>query len=169
MSSESLPFKLKPEEMVLWRGTPERLPYIGKSLIFTIFGLFLAIPATAVINEMREAPLILLLPPTIVAVIGYLFAIIPPIRSVISYGNVEYFITNQRVIITGGILEKSIRTVDLDEIESVVIRRGFWDRKFGTSTLYLIIRGVLMLPSFSSIRDAERAKSLIEDLTSRPG
>ncbi|HIE23039.1 MAG TPA: hypothetical protein EYP68_02290 [Candidatus Korarchaeota archaeon] len=164
MSEEKLPFSLRPNERILWSGRPETAPYIGKSLIFTIVGFFFAIPATAVLLEIRGAPLLFLLPPSIIAMIGCLLAIIPPLRNILSLKRVKYIITNKRVVILGGALDLSVKTIDFPDIESIVIRRGFWDRKFGTSTLYLIIRGVLIVPSFSSISDAERVKELIEKL-----
>ena len=164
MSREQLPFSLRSGESVLWSERPETAPYIGKSLIFTIVGLFFAIPATAVILEIKGAPLVLLIFPGIIAVVGYLLAIIPPLASILSLKRVKYIITNQRIVILGGVFDLSVRTVDFSEVESVVIRRGFWDKRFGTSTLYLIVKGVFIVPSFSSITNADEAKELIEKM-----
>ncbi len=162
MSREELPFGLESDERVLWSKRPETAPYLGKSLIFTILGLFFAIPATAVLIEIKSAPLFLLALPGIIAIVGYFLAIIPPLAKVLSLKKVKYLITNKRIVILGGVFDSSIKTIDFSDIESVIIRRGFWDKRFGTSTLYIIVKGVFIVPSFSSITNAEEAKELIE-------
>lgn len=164
MSGGQLPFTLRPDERILWSGRPKKIPFIGKSLIFTVIGLLFAIPATAVLLQISEAPALLLIPPLVIAAVGYLLAIVFPLRSVLSAGKVRYYITNQRIVILDGALEVSAETIEFSDLESVVIRRGFWDKKFGTSTLYLIIKGFFIHPSFSSIVDADRARRLIEGL-----
>jgi len=169
MLREQLPFSLRSNESVLWSERPEAVPYIGKSLIFTIVGLFFAIPATAVIIEIKGAPLHLSIFPFIIAVVGYLLATIPPLTSILSLKRVKYIITNQRIVILGGVFDLSVRSIDYSEVESVVIRRGFWDKRFGTSTLYLIIKGAFIVPSFSSIMNADKAKELIEKMIAEKG
>ena len=164
MPGEQPPFTLRPDERILWSGRPRKVPFIGKSLIFTVIGLLFAIPATAVLLQISEAPILLIIPPLAIAVAGYLLAIVFPLRSVLSAGKVRYYVTNQRIVILDGALEVSARTIEFSDLESVVIRRGFWDRKFGTSTLYLIIKGLFIHPSFSSIVDADGARRIIERL-----
>ncbi|GEM_PF-3496944 len=164
MSEELLPISLRSGERVLWSESPKKAPFIMKSLIFTLVGLFLALPATAVLLEIAGAPLLLLVFPGLIAIIGYLIAIIPPLRNILSLRRIKYIVTNERIVILGGALGLSVRTIEFPEIEAVVVRKGFWDKRFGTSTLYLIIKGIFILPSFSSITNANSAKRLIERL-----
>ena len=59
-----------------------------------------------------------------------------------SYGNIQYMVTNQRIIIRQGVLGSSTRFIDLALVQEVSVNIGYFDRFFGTGTVAFRTAGV---------------------------
>jgi len=66
---------------------------------------------------------------------GLSLALIPIMVGLIRYGNIEYMITNQRMIIKTGFMGHDTQFLDLDKIMDIYVHVGFIDKIFGTGTV----------------------------------
>ncbi len=72
-------------------------------------------------------------------IIVLLLALIASVATAyIAYGKYEYWITNQRVVGSRGVIGYSIDSIPLEMIADVVVNRGIVDRLLNLSTLFIM-------------------------------
>jgi hypothetical protein len=122
---------------------------------------------------------------------SFLFLFYTPYRLRKGARNTEYMVTNQRVFfetlgeyafeeftnMMGG--PRTIKVVNLEDVQEVYVKRGVHERIFGTSTLYVLFRGfqrttkhwgaegqVILFhnpPSFAFIKEAYKVQEIIQE------
>lgn len=131
------------DEEILWQGKPHKLCYILKSfgrllpvaLFFLIFDTFFII--TIALTDASAGVLLFL-------VIFFAFHLLPVwkcvgklIGSSIEHKNVEYVITNRRVIACSGIVGLDFESMNYSDISNVRVDVSIFERFFGTGTVVI--------------------------------
>ena len=134
---------LHPNEKILWQGKPvfKAFVFAGHNIGLFIFGLvFMAFPLFFFFLTIQSGapapPLIFNLFPLLFVLIGFGIAFGTPISSILAYGNTEYAITNQRLIIQTGALSLKTRFIEFEKIQEVNIKIGLFDKLFGSGGIY---------------------------------
>ncbi len=153
----------EPGESVLWQGKPVFWPFVLHAVPILVFGLVwgafdLGLVGAAAHNVAR---------PTDSHVLGF-FMIAHSIPAwggvlyflylVLSYGNTRYAYTNRRMLMRGGVLGTSFKSIDYDRIQELDVVVGFVDRLFDVGTVRAFsgattAKGAPIYDSFVSIRD----------------
>jgi PH (Pleckstrin Homology) domain-containing protein len=117
---------LDPNETIIWRGRPRYGAYVLSFVPVTIVGLFwcsfLSMFYWAALSQ-RSVPFfawLILIPHTVVG-FGLL---VSPLLASLAYPNIEYALTNKRVITKSGLLSQTFETVDYTELSDVSVRVG---------------------------------------------
>ncbi len=134
---------LSRNESILWRGRPVRKAFILPALGSVPFGLFfLAFFAFWLWGASSGGA------PSFFNLFGSLFAILgigitfgPAVWQLLKYNNTEYVITDKRVITQSGVVGLDTRFVDFEKIQEVYVKIGFFDRLFGTGSVYVMTAG----------------------------
>ncbi|MBQ8248070.1 MAG: PH domain-containing protein [Lachnospiraceae bacterium] len=130
-------------EEILWRGKPQKLCYILKSfgrllpaaLIFLAFDVFFIgiIASTGAFAEMWPF-----------LVFFFAFHLLPVWKCIgklitanLEYKNVEYAITNRRIIARTGIIGLDFDGIDYSDISNVRVDVSILERIFGTGSLII--------------------------------
>lgn len=167
---------------MLWEGKPVKKAFIIPTSIFpAIVGLFFLIPV-----------LLFVLPTLLMGFFfgAFLFNLIflliplalifgPTIWSLMAYKNTEYLISDQRIITQTGAIGIDTRFVDLEKIQEVYVRIGFFDRIFGTGSIMAITAGQVYVgmpqgygwgggmygarPSLSALREPYEVQKLLQE------
>lgn len=130
-------------EKALWRGKPHKLCYILKgfgrllpaALIFLLFDTFFIVTIISTGAFLESWPFLVfffalhLLP--VWKCIGKLFS------SSLEHKNVEYAITNRRVIARTGIIGLDFESMDYSDISNVRVDVSVLERIFGTGTVVI--------------------------------
>ena len=133
---------LHSNEKILWQGKPVFKSFIlaGYNIALFFFGLvFVAFSLSFFLlsgQAFGGAPFPFNVFPLIFLFVGFAIAFGAPISSVLAYGNTEYAITNQRLIIQTGALGLKTRFIDFEKIQEVNVKVGLLDRVFGTGGIY---------------------------------
>ena len=152
--SPKLKQQLNAEERVLWYGRPLKTPFLMGTLEFVSIGIA-AILILAYV-AWTYGPTDMLVYGFVLSFgipLAFLFLFYAPRRLLKGARETEYMVTNQRVFFEtlseyafqeyasrmGG--PEPVKVVNLGDVEDVYIKRGFHDRVFGTSTLYVLFRG----------------------------
>ena len=166
----SLKKHLRVGEKVLWSGKPEKIPFIVPSLVTIPFGLFFMGFSVFWMTMASQAPGPFWLFGIPFFFAGFFSSFGASIRRLISYGNTEYLITDQRVITQTGAIGLDTRFVDLDKIQEVYVNIGFIDKMFGTGTVYAttasyvyVGSGAFMRPSLGSLKEPYEVQKLLQE------
>jgi membrane protein YdbS with pleckstrin-like domain len=166
----SLKRHLRAGEKVLWGGKPEKLPFIVPSLVSIPFGLLFMGFSVFWMTMASQAPGPFWFFGIPFFFVGFLSSFGASIRQLISYGNTEYLITDQRIITQTGAIGLDTRFVDLDKIQEVYVNIGFIDRMFGTGTVYAttasyvhVGSGMSMRPSLGSLKEPYEVQKLLQE------
>lgn len=128
--------RLREGEKVLWSGKPEKRPLQMRGLMFLPIALiFLIVPiAMTSITSSSGFPAFTVLF-DLFTIIFFLIFFGSIIFQFLSYENIEYMVTDQRILIQSGVLGVDTRFIGLAMIQEVSVSVGFLDRYFGTGTL----------------------------------
>ena len=134
-------------ESVLWRGKPDKKAHIAAAvfralpitIIWMIFdGMFIFFISMGMAQE--QIPLEILgfiIPFFLLHLTPVWIWIANTVRAVREVKNLEYAITDKRVIIRSGIIGIDFKFVNYTEIDSVNIKVGFIDRIFKVGDIYI--------------------------------
>jgi hypothetical protein len=152
--SPKLAQQLNADEQMLWYGRPLKTPFQMGVLEFISIGIAaILVLAYLAWTYGRADPQWYVFAVSIGSVCIFMFLLYAPYRLLKGARDTEYMITNQRVFFETmseyafqGFASKMggpeiVKVVNLEDIEGVYVRRGFHDRVFGTSTLYIRFRG----------------------------
>jgi uncharacterized membrane protein YdbT with pleckstrin-like domain len=145
----------------------------GWSILYGFFSRFLCLA-----YGRYGAPLEFVLFPLVFFFIGFGFSFGMPIWAFLSYKNTEYLLSDQRLIMQTGGFGTNLRVVDLEKIQEVNVRIGFFDRLSKTGSIFAETAGQAYVgwqrgpgwggsfaarPSLASIREpCEVQKLLLE-------
>jgi hypothetical protein len=128
---------LHQDETVIWRSKPEKKAYILPAfggvpfaLFFSIF-LYLMITIGKPSGEQWSLPIMLS-----VWIIGLI--IVPPVWKFRKLPNIEYLITNQRLLIKSGDSENDLWFTGLGRIKETIVKIGIGDKIMGTGKIFPI-------------------------------
>jgi uncharacterized membrane protein YdbT with pleckstrin-like domain len=124
---------LQPGEQISYRGRLHWIVYFS-GLVVVFFAAAIAVGAVAVTDRTLRAFLIL----GAVLLLG--LGLYQILRAWVTCVNTEIIVTNKRIIFKTGFISRNSIEMNLDKVESVVVRQGVAGRllDFGT----LVIRGV---------------------------
>jgi len=114
------------EEKIIWQGKPNFWPFVLKSFILTIFGIFWM--GFLSIFFLIFGPWIIILPHFW---IGLFLIFGGPLYSFLVYKYVWYVITDKRIIIQRGLVGRDFTSIDYDKITDVDVIVGIADKLFG--------------------------------------
>lgn len=126
-----------PAEQTLWRGSPSWLLLLGK-LIWLILAV-VALPAVVFWADRRFFP-----DPKTMRIVWLVVAAVVVWRAIgvgIALARIRstlYTITNQRVIIEGGIMEKKVEDIDLRYIDDTNFRQRIFERMLGIGNVTIV-------------------------------
>ena len=130
---------LEPNEHILWKGRPQKLPFIlsysNRQSVFSVLLIIIPVASLMVGAYLTNAEI----GPIIVGLIIISTASFPIAINIISrareYQDTAYIVTDSRIIAQEGGKSTSYRYVDLTDIVEVYTFRNMMDRVFGTGSL----------------------------------
>lgn len=135
------------DERILWRGKPNRRSYILAAvfkmlpivLIWLIFdGFFIVIISFFMINGQMPVGLLgFIIPFFLIHLAPVWIWIRNIIRSSIELKNLEYAITDRRIIVKSGIIGIDFKSLTFPEIENVNVKVGLIDRMCKVGDIYI--------------------------------
>ncbi|MCJ7760159.1 PH domain-containing protein [Candidatus Bathyarchaeota archaeon] len=134
---------LRFDKKVQWSGRPEKRALQIRGLMFLpIALLFLVFPIMMmnITSSSGFSGFALLF--NFIPVAFFLIFFGSIIFQFFSYGNIQYMVTNQRIIIRQGVLGSNTRFIDLALIQEISVNIGYFDRFFGTGTITFRTAGV---------------------------
>ena len=122
-SSSRLDQILDKNEQVLWRGKPEFIPFVCSGLIFVVLGMIWAtLDYLAMIRNTdfsKEPPMFPFF--IFIHLTPFWASFLNMWRLVIVHKNLDYAITDKRLIKSGGIMGLDIRSIEYDKIEATTV------------------------------------------------
>jgi uncharacterized membrane protein YdbT with pleckstrin-like domain len=112
---------LNNDEAILWQGRPALLPFFASSLLSALIGIP---PLLWALRSVATNPLgpgsriftLFFLAPFFL--VGLSLAVAYPLYHLLVYVNLSYGITNKRVLLQSGIIEKDALMLDFDQISN---------------------------------------------------
>jgi membrane protein YdbS with pleckstrin-like domain len=152
----------EPGEKILWHARPVFLPYIAHAVPIVLLGIAWAMaeldalpPALAAFaghaHLINGAPVLLRLVPAAICILHGLAV-------ALAYGNTAYAYSNRRLLVRGGLIGTSFKTVDYDGIQDMAVTVGPIERLFNAGTIRAYsgrttARGGRIYDQFVSIAD----------------
>jgi|GEM_PF-3889660 len=150
---------LRPDEQVIWNGKPVKaaltrkyLPFAGIGLIMVLMSLVMIVPMMSFGSEFGDAggsgfggSFMGAFYGMFIAfiVVGIAISLAPFIIASMLANNLHYAVTDQRLITLGGIFGPGMQSTDFDKVQSVDVIVGFFDKSFGTGTVFASLPGVV--------------------------
>ena len=135
------------DERILWRGKPNRKSYISAAifkmmpiaLIWLIFdGFFIGIIVNLMIHGDMELGLLgFIIPFFLIHLAPVWIWIRNIIRSSVELKNLEYAITDRRIIVKSGIIGIDFKSLTFPEIENVNVKVGLIDKMCKVGDIYI--------------------------------
>jgi hypothetical protein len=132
------------DEDILWQGRPALLPFFATTLLSLLVGIPLLslvfLPATTTGTPVMTG--YLLLAPFLL--LGLTFAVAFPLYRILRYLHTRYAITDKRVVLESGIIERESEMVDFDQIAGASVEVSLTDIFLGlgrTGSIALVLRG----------------------------
>ena len=137
MSNESVLVRLKPDKKTyiletIFKGLPLALFWGG----FDAFFIFMMVHNN-VFAQMGYTFILFMVFFFAIHLIPVWLYIAKAIKKIAEYKNVEYVFTDKRVIIRSGVIGIDFKTMMYEEIVSVVVKVGLFDRIFKVGDLYI--------------------------------
>lgn len=143
-------------EAVEWTGRPHFVPYLITGVPFLVIGLCWGAFDLQFIRHMRSSELGFAIPFFALHLFPFWGSILYMVYLAVSFHNVVYAITNQRVLVRAGAFAPSFKSYDLKDIDNLSVSSGPFESmvgagsvKFSTgkttskgSMIYETIRGV---------------------------
>ncbi len=134
---------LNPDERILWNGKPVKKAFVLPALGSVPFGLFFI--AFFILffwgTVFTAAPPPFAIFASVFMLIGVGITVGPLVWQLLGYRNTEYMITDRRIITQTGAIGLDTRFVDFDKIQEIYVKVGFFDRLFGTGSVYAMTAG----------------------------
>ena len=147
MQKNSIDDVINPDEKILWRGTPNAKSYVWSrvlkmlpiAVIWLIFdGFFLTIIGTQM--SQGHIPLGILgfiIPFFLIHLAPVWIWIGNTVKAVKEVKNLEYAVTDKRIIIRSGMIGIDFKFINYTEIDSVNIKVGVIDKMFNVGDIYV--------------------------------
>jgi uncharacterized membrane protein YdbT with pleckstrin-like domain len=161
------------DDAVVWKGAPDRSYYVLSATPTTLMGaIWLILPVLSAIrhferggtSELYLAALSILAPFFLIGI----FAMLWPVFRLLEHGNVQYAITESRIVIQGGLFVRRINTVPIENIRTLEVAAGFLGRFQGVGAVKISAGEVEDARSrryvFRGIRNPEQVAMTIEKL-----
>ncbi len=152
----------EPGEKILWHARPVFLPYVAHAVPIVLLGIAWAMaeldalpPALVAFaghaHLINGAPVLLRLVPAAICILHGLAV-------ALAYGNTAYAYSNRRLLVCGGLIGTSFKTVDYDGIQDMAVTVGPIERLFNAGTIRAYsgrttARGGRIYDQFVSIAD----------------
>jgi hypothetical protein len=147
---------LSSNEAIVWTGRPHFVPYLLTGLPFLVIGCLWGAFDLQFIRHMPASQMGFAVPFLALHLFPFWGSILYMLYLVISFHNVVYALTNQRVIVRGGAFAPSFKSYDFSEIDQLTVSSGPFESmvgagsvKFSTgkttskgAVIYATIRGV---------------------------
>ena len=178
---------LRPDEQVIWNGRPVKaaltrkfLPFAGIGLIMVLMSLAMFIPMMSFNSSFGDAGggfgstftgmFFGMMIATVV--IGIVICLVPFIIANMLANNLYYAITDQRLLTLGGIFGPGMQSTDFDKVQSVDVVVGFFDKSFGTGTVFAALPGIVYSGrghyrgaghSFQAVEDPYKVQKIVTE------
>ena len=143
-------------ETVQWTGRPHLVPYLLTGVPFLVIGLVWGAFDLQFLLRMRSSEMGFAVPFFALHLFPFWGSILYMFWLMLSYHNVVYAITNQRVVMRGGAFAPSFKSYDFAEIDQLTVSSGPFESmvnagsvRFATgktttkgATIYATIRGI---------------------------
>ena len=147
MQKDSIDDVVTSNERILWRGKPNAKSYVLASsvkmlpiaVIWMIFdGTFIFFLATAMANgDIPLAILAFIIPFFLLHLMPVWIWIGKTVKAVREVRNLEYAITDKRIIIRSGMVGIDFKFINYTEIDSVNVKVGLIDKMFRVGDIYI--------------------------------
>lgn len=146
---------LSDNEQILLEVKKNPLSLIGKWLGFVVWVVVICLASGWLTQFLGD------LAPAIMVVV--IFPLISAIKESIKFANIEYVVTNKRVMEKYGWLNTHTDEMPLNKVENITVTVSFWGRIFNYGNVY--IQGANSNNvNFSFVKDAEEVKKYINSL-----
>ncbi len=125
---------LDPTEVVIWEGKPAKKTVLLQSLMGIPFALIFGAAGATMLYF--DEPLLGL--PLAALVISCCLVLVPPVYFLKRLPNIEYAVTDRRLLIKTGSSRHDVWSSELSKIKGIIVKRGVSDRLLGTGKLYPI-------------------------------
>ena len=146
---------LSDNEQILLEVKKNPLSLIGKWLGFVVWVVviwFASVWLTQFLGDLAQAVMVLVI-----------FPLISAIKASIKFANIEYAVTNKRVMEKYGWLNTHTDEMPLNKVENITVTVSFWGRIFNYGNV--CIQGANRNNvNFSFVKDAEEVKKYINSL-----
>ena len=142
VSKDSADFYLRPGETVVWKGGPVFKPFVISALSITLVGILMLIIPSMMLIMLLTLPsnlgaigttgFVLFLDPFFLVGLAMIFS---PLYYARVHRYIEYVLTDKRIIITGGLVGRDIKIINLDQIKNVAVNVGLVDSVYGTGKI----------------------------------
>src|SRR6266478_6837895 len=123
-------------ETVQWTGRPHYVPYLISGLPFLVFGcLWGAFDLNFIRNMHGREMMGFALPFFAIHLFPFWGSILYMLWLVLSFHNVVYALTNQRVILRGGAFAPSFKSYDFKEIDQLTVSSGPFESMVGAGSV----------------------------------
>jgi uncharacterized membrane protein YdbT with pleckstrin-like domain len=130
---------LRANENIVWHAKPDWTSYVFRNILNPVapFGIVWTALVFGTFSQVMSpgTPIFFLLFFIPFLVVGPLMIFGPCLSAVLSYGKIQYVITDQRIITQSGTIGVNTRFIELDKIQEVDVHIGAMDRLFGTGTV----------------------------------
>jgi len=126
---------LDSNEKILWQGKPELLPYMFHSYILIFVGIpFLGFALMLTFIAMLSIVGIFMSFFGIPFILIGASMVFSPLLYYFTFPNIEYAITNKRIIMSGGLIGKDFKIIDHDKLQNITVNVSFIDKLFDKNT-----------------------------------
>jgi len=144
----NLPFQLEEGEKIIDEVIPNKRGFLLQRVMGGMFGslfigVFMLIWVVGFVNGLTSN---LALSIALAVVVAFVTFITPLIMPFLAYDKFKYWVTNQRVVGSRGVISYDIESVSVDSINDVVLTRTVSDRILGLSSLTITVVGGYLNP-----------------------
>jgi len=130
----------EPDETILWQGRPLFWPFVLHSIPFLAFGIFwgafdFGLVGAASANTTKPTSGMLLLFFLVIHSLPLWGSLAYCAYVVLVQGNTVYAYTNRRLMMRGGVIGTSFKSIDYDRIQELDVSVGIIDRLFNVGTV----------------------------------
>ena len=160
-------------ENIYWAGRPHYIPYLITGVPFLLFGLaWGAMDYFGFIRNMPRSMDGFAIPFFALHLFPFWGSILYLLSLLISYRNVAYAVTDQRLIIRSGVFGINYKTVDLDKIASMEVSVGPIEAMVGAGSILAnagrtTSRGAVIFDRFTAVDEPYEVFKQIKELSNK--
>ena len=153
-------------EAVTWTGRPHLVPYLITGVPFLVIGLCWGAFDLQFLRHMKSSELGFAIPFFALHLFPFWGSILYMVYLAISFHNVVYAITNQRVILRGGAFAPSFKSYDFQEMDQLTVSSGPFESMVGAGTVQFSTGKVTSKGTtiFAQIRGVDQAYDVFKQL-----